>query len=195
LTDAIRRYRKGFVSSQEKASSGPNSERNVVEKRPAIIEKSRQIQARSVKKDIGFERRFLSGLVKFPSRISDLRQHESGEVLPFVSDPQIKQAFAILFEPLASGETEENRLQRLREEVREQPLVRNLVAEALVATDDVLGAPEVAAAIIRLKDDALKRQAAELQQRIDEADRQGNAEVSETLLRELIELRRQRAGK
>jgi hypothetical protein len=100
-----------------------------------------------------------------------------------------------LFEPLTPGETEENRLQRLREEVREQPLVRNLVAEAMVATDDALAAPEVADAIVRLKDDALKRQAAELQQRIDEADRQGNAEVSETLLRELIELRRQRAGK
>ncbi|MGZ3693404.1 MAG: DNA primase [Bdellovibrionota bacterium] len=191
LTDAIRRYRKGFVSSQEKASSGPNSERNVVEKRPAIIEKSRQIQARSVKKDVGFERRFLSGLVKFPSRISDLRKHESGEVLPFVSDPQIKQAFALLFEPLTPGETEESRLQRLREDVREQPLVRNLVAEAMVAADDALAAPEVAAAILRLKEDALKRQEADLQQLI----REGTAEDSEQALAKLMELRRQRAGK
>ncbi|MGE3261265.1 MAG: DNA primase [Bacteriovoracia bacterium] len=191
LTDAIRRYRKGFVSSQEKASSGPNFEANGFQKRPAIIEKSRQIQARSVKKDVGFERRFLSGLVKHPSRISELRQHESGEVLPFVSDPQIQQAFALLFEPLTPGETEESRLQRLREDVREQPLIRNLVAEALVAADDALSAPDVAAAIHRLKDEALRRQEANLQQLI----REGNAEESEQAFVKLIELRRQRAGK
>lgn len=191
LTDAIRRYRKGFVSSQEKASSGPNSEGNGFQKRPAIIEKSRQIQARSVKKDVGFERRFLSGLVKHPSRISELRQHEPGEVLPFVSDPQIQQAFALLFEPLTPGETEESRLQRLREDVREQPLIRNLVAEALVAADDALSAPDVVAAIHRLKDDALKRQEADLQQLI----REGTAEESEQAFVKLIELRRQRAGK
>lgn len=195
LTDAIRRYRKGFVSSQEKANSGPIAPGNRPEKIPPVIQKSRQFQARSGKKDVGFERRFLSGLLKHPARISELRQRDPSDVLPFVHDPQIQKAFALLFEPLPDGESEESRLQKIREEFREQPQVRNLVAEALMSEADELSAPDVTAALNRLRDDDLKRRAAEIQQRIDEADRQGNADQSEALLRELIELRRQRAGK
>ena len=197
LTDAIRHYRKGFVTSQErdKAISGPFSTRNVVVKKPVVPEKRKQSQARNGTSDGGFERRFLSDLLKRPTWITALRERDSGEVLPHVTNPNIRQALTKLLDPLKADESEENRLQQLQDEMREVPELRNLLAEALVKLDDEPPARELEDAIHRLKDEALKRRATELQERINEADRTGDTAASEAMLRELMELRRQRTVK
>lgn len=195
LTDAIRRYRKGFVTSQEKAISGPSAVKNHAPEKPPSLEKRKQSQGRNGTRDVGFERRFLSDLLKRPIWIAALRERKPEEVLPYVNNPHIQLALAKILEPLQAGETEEGRLQRLQDEVREVPELRNVFAEALVTLDDAPPARELEDAIHRLRDEALKRKATELQERINEADRLGDAHASESLLKEMIELRRQRLSK
>jgi DNA primase catalytic core len=195
LTDAIRHYRKGFVTSQEKAISGPSMQRNLVVKKPPLLQKGKQSQGQNDTRDFGFERRFLSDLLKRPIWIAALREGKAEEVLSYVNSPHIQLALAKILEPLQAGETEGARLQRLQDEIREVPELRNVLAEALVTLDEVLPVRELEDAIHRLKDDALKGKLDELQERLKQAVQAGDTQTADALLKELTEVRRQRLSK
>lgn len=205
IVGAIRKYRRGFGVEAKpapapvvQAKTAPNLAQNPP--RPIISsrEKGKQNQALNGKRDLGFERRFLSDLMKNPNWIVALREKQATDpdsVLSFVKNPGIKSVLGKALEPLKAGETEEERIQEIVEGTREFPQLRNLLSEAMVKTEDALPVSELDAAVARLKDESMKRQAADLQQQIDEAERRGDAEATGSLLQQLMELRKRRTHK
>jgi DNA primase len=201
IMGAIRKYRRGFgVEARPvvQAKTAPNLPQNPPRPINSFREKGKQNQALNGKRDLGFERRFLSDLMKNPNWIVALREKQAtgpDSVLSFVKNPGIRSVVAKALEPLKVGETEEERIQEIIEGTREFPQLRNLLSEAMVRAEDALPVSELDAAVARLRDESMKRQAADLQQQIDEAERRGDAEATGTLLQKLMELRKQRAHK
>ncbi len=206
LIEAIRKYKKTFMGGREAASafsSGAGAQagaglnaKSLPPRNPPYNQKSRQIQGGNGKRDFGFQRRFLSDLLRNPTWIESLRKlPDQDRVVVFaqVDDPDIQRALVKILEPLQPQETEGERVSGLLNAFREQSDLRNLIAEATMKLDDALPAKDLEGALKRLKEEFLKKRAAELQERINQAETSGDAKASEALLLELMDLRRQRA--
>jgi hypothetical protein len=76
---------------------------------------------------------------------------------------------------------------------RETPEIRNLVAEASLKVEDELPPKDLDSALKRLRFDSLVKKEAELRERINQAEQTGDAQAGDSLLLELMEVRRQRA--
>ncbi len=198
---AVRKFRKGGslrIEENPPAKSGPSSASARSIKPAATFQKGKQIQAQNGKRDLSFERRFLSDLLRHTNWIAILRERQASNqelVLSFVEDPAIRFALNKILEPLRQEEREEDRIRELQSAVHDQPAMRNLLAEVSMKWDDSMPAKDLESALARLKDEALKNRAGDLQKKIDEAERSGDADKSESLLLELMDLRRQRIQK
>jgi DNA primase len=202
VRDAVRKYRKGFAPN-EAGAPPDNSAKNL--RPPSMLAsrlnsqnsgKGKQIRGAGGKRDLGFDRRFLSDVLKNPVWIAALREkhaRDPGVVLPFLADDGFRTMLAKILEPLPTSQGEDERLQEALEVLRDQPKLRNFLAESSMRGDDGIPSSDLEAAISRLRDESLKRRATELQMQINEAEQSGDAERSENLLKELLELRRQRA--
>jgi DNA primase len=201
VLEAIRKYRKGFAMTTQvgtTARTRPEAPRQAWPKKRASSEKSTQNQAQNAKRDFGFERRFLSDLLKRPNWIAALRERQVRDqvsVLSLVENPAVRSVFAKILEPLRSGESDEDRIRELQESFRDQAELRNIIAEAMMKWDEPLLEKELDGAMARLREESLRNRAADLQRKIDEAERGGDSGATEVLLQELIELRRQRLQK
>lgn len=206
LIEAIRKHKKSFLagrdSSAGKAGARPGPVANAGNAkslppfRPANHQKNRQIQAPSVRKDFGFQRRFLGDLLKNPAWIESLRKMPASDlavVISQVDDIGIQQALSKILEPLPPDQSEGERVSSLLNVFRDQPEIRNLIAEATMKLDDSQLAQDLDGALKRLKEESLKKKAADLQERIKKAEESGDSQTSEALLLELMDLRRQRA--
>jgi DNA primase len=203
LIEAIRKHKKSFLAGREvlqgkkgNASAAGVNAKTLPPFRLSPQQKNRQIQAHSVRKEFSFQRRFLSDLLRNPPWIESLRKMPAADlaaVLSQVDDLGIQQALNKILEPLQPGATEAERVSELLSVFREQPEIRNLIAEATLKLDDALLAADLEGALKRLKEESLKKRAADLQERIRQAEQSGDAQASEALLLELMELRRQRA--
>jgi DNA primase len=199
VAEALWKYRKSLRSGAQKnvnAKTAPNFPQKSQVERQKKGEKSKPFQHSNGKREFGFDRRFLSDLMKNPNWIGTLRERMAAGSLPvlsYVHDPGIKAVLEKILEPLQAGESEEERTQEALELSRGQPELRSIWSEALVRIEEALPDSELEAALARLKDESMKRQAAELQQKIDEAEKKGDTAASGALLMELMELRRQRA--
>ncbi|MGZ3706924.1 MAG: DNA primase, partial [Bdellovibrionota bacterium] len=203
LIDAVRKFKKGFLPDRDTGGganrSGANQNRNAktLPSGPGPqLQKSRQIQGASGKRDIGFQRRFLSDLLRNPPWVESLRKLETQDrvaALSPVDDPGVQQALNKILEPLQPEETEGARIGNLLNVFRDQPEIRNLVAEASMKVDDVLPAKDLESALKRLRFDSLVKKEAELKEQITKAEQAGDASASDALLLELMEVRRQRA--
>jgi DNA primase len=198
VMEAVRKYRKGFASgatTKVQAKIAPNSFQKNQESKQIRGGKSKQIQAPSGKRDLGFDRRFLSDLMKHSTWIPVLRERHASDpdlVLPLVEDAGIRLTLASLLEPLRPGESNEERIQEVVETTREQPKLRNILSEAMVKADDTLPISELDALLARLRDDSMKRKAAALNEKIREAQERGDVEASRTIFQELMELEQNR---
>ena len=203
LIDAVRKYKKGFlpdrVIKQPEAAPTVPSVRNaksLPQPLDAQLQKSRRIQGSSGKRDIGFQRRFLADLLRNPSWVESLRKLATPDrvtALSPVEDPGVQQALSKILEPLLPGETEGERVGNLLNVFRDTPEIRNLVAEASFKVEDVLPPKDLDSALKRLRFDSLVKKEAELKERIKQAELEGDAQASDSLLLELMEVRRQRA--
>jgi len=207
LIEAIRKHKKSFLADRvslggiDASGAGRSGGRNADAKtlppfRSTNQQKNRQFQAPSVRKEFGFQRRFLGDLLRNPSWIELLRKMlplDLTAVLSQVDDVGIQQALKKILEPLHPGTTESERVSELLNVFRDQPEIRNLVAEATLKLNDTLPAADFEGALKRLKEESLKKRAADLQERIRKAESSGDAGSSEALLLELMDLRRQRA--
>ncbi len=210
IIQAVRKHKKSFMEGREiprsmnasvgsgilsSSSANPNA-KTLPPFRSQNQQKNRQIQAPSVRKDFGFQRRFLGDLLRNPSWIESLRKLPAPDlaaVLSLVDDVGIQQALNKILEPLSPPETESDRVSGLLNVFRELPEIRNLIAEATLKLDDAVFVANLEGALKKLKDESLKKRAADLQERIKKAEESGDAQLSEALLLELMELRRQRA--
>lgn len=155
--------------------------------------KGKQIQGADGKKDVGFERRFFSELLKQPSWIAALRERQGNDsVLPLIENPDFRLVLEKILEPLAPGQSEEEHVEEALEALRDQPRLRGLFAESTLRWDDELLSADLDGALARLREDGLKRKATALQREIEEAEQAGDGARSEALLVQLMELRRQR---
>lgn len=195
LIEAVRKHKKSFMASS--ASSGvPSNAKSLPPSLPRNFQKNRQIQAPSVRKDFGFQRRFLGDLLRNPAWIESLRKMPAPDlaaVLSQVDDLGIQRALNKILEPLQPSETDGDRVSGLLNVFQEQPEIRNLIAEASMKLDDSLPS-DLEGALKRLREESLKKRAADLQEKIRKAEESGDAQASEALLQELTELRRQRAN-
>lgn len=203
LIVAIRKHKKSFLEGRlvPKSPDAPSSRGNPNAKslppfRPSNQQKNRQFQAPSVRKDFGFQRRFLGDLLRNPSWVESLRKmpaQDLAAVLSLVDDVGIQQALNKILEPLSPIETEGERVSGLLNVFRDQPEIRNLIAEATLKLDDNVLAANLEGALRKLEEEFLKKKAVELQERLKKAEESGDAPTSEALLLELMELRRRRA--
>jgi DNA primase catalytic core len=200
LIDAVRKFKKGFLPDREIGSFGgkrtnPNA-KTLPMRQGAILQKSRQIQGASGKRDIGFQRRFLSDLLRNPTWLESLRKmpaQERAVVLTPVDDPGVQQALSKILEPLQPNETEGERIGTLLNAFREQPDIRNLVAEASMRSDDELPQKDLESSLKRLRLESLVKREAEIREKISKAEIAGDAQAGDALLAELTAVRRQRA--
>ena len=209
LRDAVRKHKKSFMAGSEPVKPAPGapgggyeSQNRNAKTLPQIrgraggpVQKNRQIQAPSVRKDFGFQRRFLGDLLRNPGWVESLRKMPASDlttVLSQVDDVGIQQALNKILEPLQPHETDGERVSGLLNVFQEQPEIRNLIAEASMKLDDAFPS-DLEGALRRLREDSLRKRAADLQERIRKAEESGDAQASESLLQELTELRRQRA--
>ncbi len=199
LIEAIRKHKKSFMADQRASASTGNAAANaktLPQLRARIFQKNRQIQAPSVRKDFGFQRRFLGDLLRHPAWIESLRKMPTSElaaVLSQVDDAGIQQALNKILEPLQPDETDGERVSGLLNVFRERPEIRNLIAEATMKLDDSMPPADLEGALKKLREESLKKKAADLQEQIRKAEESGDSQASEALLQELTELRRQRA--
>lgn len=196
VMEAVRKYRKGFAvgaTVKVQAKIAPNTSQRNQNPKSNMGGKGKQIQASSGKRDVGFDRRFLSDLMKNSNWIPALRERHAVNpdlVLPLVYDSGIRAILASLLEPLREGESGEDRIQDVLEAAREQPQLRNILSEAIVKAGggDALPESELDALLARLKDDFMKKKAATLNDRIREAQERGDTEASKAIFQELMEL-------
>lgn len=211
LIEAVRKHKKSFMADRapiRPAGSSSGTARTLPPSQPRSDrfsgQKNRQFQAPSVRKDFGFQRRFLGDLLRNPTWIESLRKLPAPDlatVLSQVDDVGIQQALNKILEPLQPHESDGERVSGLLNVFRDQPEIRNLIAEATLKPDDTIPAagPEnleeaLKGALKRLKEEFLKKKAADLQERLRKAEESGDHQASEALLQELTELRRQRAN-
>ncbi len=202
VIEAIRKYKKTFLPGRETSTARPAASaipnrhaKSLPLPRSSNGQKSGQIQGGNGKRGIGFERRFLGDLLKNPPWMQALRKLQPenfAAVLSLVIDVDVQRALNKILEPLQPQETEAERIGSLLNVFREQPDLRNLIAEATMKADDTLPSIDFETALKRLKDESLKKRALDLQERINKADA-SDPQANETLLLELTELRRQRA--
>lgn len=202
VAEAIRKYRKGFVAAvggtQTHAKTRPIAARNFAPNPAQKMEKGKRLQGQSDTRDFGSERKFLANLLRQPDWSRILRERhaqDANTVLPLLDDPEIARVLGEYLLPLQSGESEDARIAQLNESVRDRPVLRNLFAEAAMRWDEDLPPKDLEGALAQLRDGKLKRMESSLLRKIGEADQSGNATLSETLLMELMELRRRRAQK
>jgi DNA primase len=199
LIEAVRKYKKGFLPGRVTSPSATNLNRNaktLPAPRPSFQQKSGRIQGGSGKRDVGFQRRFLSDLLRNPPWIESLRKMQPQDlsvVLSIVDDAAIQQALNKILEPLQPQETEAERIGTLLDVFREQSDLRNLIAEAAMKSDDELPAIDFETALKKLKLEALVKKELELKELISKAEASGDAQKSEGLLQELTDVRRRRA--
>jgi DNA primase len=195
LIEAIRKFKKGFWADREVARS-PSGPVRASRPAPAPAQKSGRIQGASGKRDIGFQRRFLSDLLSNPTWLESLRKmapSDRAAVLTPVDDPGVMEALSKILEPLQPQETEGERIGGLLDAFRDQPEIRNLIAEASAKGDDVLPPKDLESSLKRLRFESLVRKEAELREKITKAEQAGDAQGTDALLVELTEVRRQRA--
>lgn len=199
LIEAVRKYKKGFLPDRVLAAPNAPPVRDAKSLPPQLgakLQKSRQIQGASGKRDIGFQRRFLADLLRNPPWVESLRKLATPDrvaALSPVEDPGVQQALSKILEPLAPGETEGERIGNLLNVFRDTPEIRNLVAEASLKVEDELPPKDLDSALKRLRFDSLVKKEAELRERITQAEQAGDAQAGNSLLLELMEVRRQRA--
>ncbi|HEY8279853.1 MAG TPA: DNA primase [Bdellovibrionota bacterium] len=203
LIEAVRKFKKTFLahratgSQSNSSSAGTYANAKTLPPSAAFkLQKSRQIQGASGTKGIGFQRRFLRDLLRNPTWLESLRKLDPQNcmaVLAPIDDAGIQQTLGKVLEPLAPEETEGQRVGSLLNVFRDQPDIRNLLAEVSMEAEDELPAKDLESALRRLKEESLKKRAFELQERIHQAEAKGDMQTSEALLLELTELRRQRA--
>lgn len=198
---AIRKYRKGFESnsvSDMQAKTGPKVPENTPDLTKKFPGKSKQNQGSNGKREVGFEQRFLAELIKYPKWISLLREKgHASSVLEFISEEKVRQITQALLEPLVEGEKNEDRIQEVFEQTRDKPELRKFLTAIFLKTEELREAPDedLDAALARLKDEHLKKQSAELNERIRQAQKQGNTEESNKLFQELMNLEMSRKRK
>ena len=127
--------------------------------------KIRQFQGPSGKRDFGFQRRFLSDLLKNPPWVEALRKmspEERAEVLVPVDDPGVREALSKILEPLQPNESDGERIGGLLNAFREQPEIRNLVAEATMRFGDELPPKDLESSLKRLRFESLDRKSTRL---------------------------------
>jgi DNA primase len=200
--EAIRKHKKTFMADRAGARNSPAGAVNAKslpqnQSPPDRFsgQKNRQIQAPSVRKDFSFQRRFLGDLLRNPAWIEALRKmplSDHAMILSQVDDVGIQQALSKILEPLKPDENDSERVSGLLNVFQELPEIRNLIAEATMKLDDAFPS-NLEGALRRLREDSLKKRAADLQIKIRKAEESGDSQASELLLQELTELRRQRA--
>lgn len=203
LIEAVRKHKKSFMADSAPRGPSAGSYPNAKTLPPSLPrsvgfrgQKNGQFQAPSVRKDFGFQRRFLGDLLRNPGWIESLRKMPAPDlatVLSQVDDVGIQRALNKILEPLQPSETDGDRVSGLLNVFQEQPDIRNLIAEASMKLDDSLPS-NLEGALRRLREESLKKRAADLQEKIRKAEEGGDAQASEALLQELTELRRQRAN-
>lgn len=220
--EAIRKYKKTFLPERElsgaKAGHSPNAAddkllsqamnksnaggyaRNLPVSRGNSMRPNQQNigrnQARSGKRDVGFQRRFLGDLLRSPPWIESLREMQSEQLttlLSSVDESAVREAIQKIIEPLTSGQTDAERIGELLNMFRDQPDLRNLIAEATMKAASEVPSMDLETALKKLKLESLVRREAELRSLISQAEKAGDAPTSDALLQELTEIRRQRA--
>jgi DNA primase len=203
LIDAVRKYKKGFLPDRvitlpAAAATAPavRNAKSLPLPLDVQLQKSRRIQGSSGKRDIGFQRRFLADLLRNPSWVESLRKLAPPDrvaALSPVEDPGVQQALSKILEPLLPGETEGERVGNLLNVFRDTPEIRDLVAETAFKVEGELPPKDLDSALKRLRFDSIVKKEAELKERIKQAELEGDAQASDSLLLELMEVRRQRA--
>jgi DNA primase len=155
--------------------------------------KNKQIEISDGKKGFGAEWRFVTLLLQNLDWWPHLRiWQENAERFSssWCGSHEVKRLLDFLLAPLDEGETDGDRLLDLQERVREKPEWRNFVAAALVTANGPAGAIPLEGAVEHLKDSWWKGKLQTLKAEIEKAEREGDAQRSEILLQELMELKR-----
>ncbi len=198
---ALRKYRKGFESHAApamQAKTGPKVPENTPSLTNKFSGKSKQNQRLGGKREIGFGQRFLAELMKHPKWISLLREKENPQaVLSLIEEEHVQQILKSLLEPLVEGEKNEDRIQEVFEQTRESPERRNFLSAIFLKSEELREAPDedLDAALARLRNDHLKNRTAELNEKIRQAQKEGNSEESSRLFQELMNLELSRKKK
>lgn len=198
LAEAVRRKRGGKQASSTSpqaahanAKPAPNSANNTRNNFHPLIEKAKKNQVQGDTKGFGFERQFLTELLKNPAWISHLRQMHAanpGIVMPYVEDKTVGLVMDHLLAPLSPGEQEKDCLQSLMDRVRDNESARNMIAEASLGEATEMSAEHLNAALKRLREVSVKRKTKLLSTEIQKADAMGDHGKREQYQRELNEM-------
>lgn len=192
LRRALSKFRRSFAE-ENAPKTVPNIGKMGPQNFTYTAQKTKQLHSQNDRREIGFERKFLSDLLKNPDWMPALREAHAadpGTLLPFVGDAEIKQALTTLLAPLAEDETEFVRVQKLHETVQSLPTLKGVVVEALSKQDDAMPVKDLAAALQRLKEGHVKKRMVELKALVREAERSGDIAARDRHLKELENLRR-----
>jgi hypothetical protein len=152
-------------------------------------EKTKQNPAQNGKKDLAFERRFLSDVITYPDWIPALRNIHSedpGAIIPHLANQDVAQVMQILLAPLQEGETDQSAIARVLEWAREKEGLKNFVAaKSLQRSEENSTEGLLQDALTRLRKEALLRQQQSLTLKLRDADAQGDLSTCESLQREL----------
>jgi DNA primase catalytic core len=199
LIASLRKFKKGFLPDFESKPAPGGTVRatkSVPQPRAPIPQKSGRNQGGSGKRDIGFQRRFLSDLLKNPTWLESLRKmppQDRAGVLKPVDDPSVMEALSKILEPLSPGETDGERIGGLLDTFRDQPELRDLVAGS--ASEPEVGFPpkDLESSLSRLREEGLRKLEAEAREELAAAEKAGDTQAADAALAKLTDVRRQRA--
>lgn len=209
VVEAIRKHKKSFMEASARqigtnfsansaptpqAKIGPNTPPNKNKFDREKSQKSKQFQARSDTKGFGFGQRFLGDLLRNPDWITALREQHARDanyILPFLGNPHLLESMTTLLQPLELGEKEEQRIETLQEQGRENPALRNFLAESALKPTGIIPASDLEGAIARLKKEWKTHMADVYQRQAAEAYKRGDSEAGDKILAQLSEHQKQ----
>lgn len=186
VVDAIRRKRAGknTVNAQSRPVVTPSLQKSEQQK-------PQQNKAQSDKKSLGFEWQFLQDLVRYPDWIPTLRDlvTKDPQSYPALAIPELAKATQFLLAPLAPGESEEVRLRRLFEELRDQAVLENFVScAAMERGAESTDKKSLQDYLQNMRKQFAKRRQQELRAEIAAAEKIGDDARRQELQTELIKL-------
>lgn len=185
VIEAIKKYRK---RTSKDASNVQTKPLKSLENKNYSAQKIEQKQTQNDKKTHSFEWQFLQDLLRSEDWIAQLREISTSDpqAIPTFANKEVEKIIRFLVTPLNNSETEEQRLERLLEDLGQDEKLESFVYRAISERGTWVAAKDLKDYVNNFKKQFIKRRQQEIKEQIANAERMGDHGLREKLQKEAM---------